>query len=233
VLTNVLISLSVAIAALALLDIFLNDSQKARISDVTTRMWSWLDDMSKLSFLDLLRQRLIQWWISILAATATFVGSEWLMQEMFNAASDVFLMNLILLIVFTWLGPKLMTFTLAPDGVLLILIRIIAVLAAYLAIVTAIYLGVQTVTDGTPGIHGIPSNIGIVIAVMFASFFCLLTVFFMIVAPLIFIFVARILLATAELTVRRIVEYPKGPILAGSALFGCIVALMKAFGVKG
>jgi len=44
-----------------------------------------------------------------------------------------------------------------------------------------------------------------------------------------FIYVGSFCLYIAEFTMRRIAEYPKGPILAGSVALGSITALIKAF----
>jgi hypothetical protein len=43
-------------------------------------------------------------------------------------------------------------------------------------------------------------------------------------------YVASAALSVFEFLVRRIAEYPKGPVLALSAFFGAVVALIKAFG---
>jgi hypothetical protein len=44
-----------------------------------------------------------------------------------------------------------------------------------------------------------------------------------------FIYLGSLILVVAEFTMRRIAEYPKGPILAGSVALGSITALIKAF----
>jgi hypothetical protein len=43
-------------------------------------------------------------------------------------------------------------------------------------------------------------------------------------------YLVSIILYLGEFVVRRIAEYPKGPVLALSAFFGGIAALIKAFG---
>jgi hypothetical protein len=63
----------------------------------------------------------------------------------------------------------------------------------------------------------------------FGMFFVMLGILWLIPALLIIsIYGAMGLLWFGELTTRRIGEYPKGPILAASALFGAIVAIIKA-----
>jgi hypothetical protein len=43
-------------------------------------------------------------------------------------------------------------------------------------------------------------------------------------------YLASAILYVCEFIIRRIAEYPKGPVLALSALIGGIAALVKAFG---
>jgi hypothetical protein len=50
------------------------------------------------------------------------------------------------------------------------------------------------------------------------------------VLPLLFAYAAMAVLFVVELVVRRIAEYPKGPILALSAACGGIAAALKFFG---
>jgi hypothetical protein len=50
------------------------------------------------------------------------------------------------------------------------------------------------------------------------------------VAMLGLLYIARVILYAGEFVVRRIAEYPKGPVLGLSALIGGIAAVFKAFG---
>src|SRR5438045_2952676 len=78
-----LFALTLSIATLALLDFYLSDSQKRRIVDATTLVWNWLDDVSKLSFLDFLRERPIQWSVTLAAGTIGFI-SVWSLASVFG-----------------------------------------------------------------------------------------------------------------------------------------------------
>ena len=72
----------------------------------------------------------------------------------------------------------------------------------------------------------------VLIALLFTSFG---SVFFLVywaaaVVPLLFAYTATVFLYSLELAVRRIAEYPKGPILAITAGCGDVAAALKFFG---
>jgi hypothetical protein len=52
---------------------------------------------------------------------------------------------------------------------------------------------------------------------------------YVIIISIVLAYVATALLYVGEFAVRRIAEYQKGPVLALSAIFGSLVAIIKAF----
>ena len=66
----------------------------------------------------------------------------------------------------------------------------------------------------------------LVIAPVTVALLCLLAIFLSIALA----YLASAFLYVGEFAVRRIAEYPKGPVLALSALLGGAVVLIKAFG---
>jgi hypothetical protein len=62
---------------------------------------------------------------------------------------------------------------------------------------------------------------------MFA--YLLLVVLLFLTVPLLCLYAASLLVAALEFLVRRIAEYPKGPILAASALVAAVISILKLF----
>jgi len=228
VLGNIIIFLSLAIATLALFDFYLSEQQKTRVAATSTRIWSWLDDMSRLSFLNLLRQRSIQWWIVLLACYPPLILVMTL-ELSSGRRGPLLYLSAVFLVLFVIFGPRAIAFALAPQRVLLIVIRAIAVFVACLVLLLAMFVVVGRATDIPDG-SMLGANFGLMVSIGAMALLFLSILFLMIIAPLVFVVLARIVLAGVELTVRRIVEYPKGPILAGSAILVSIVAMMKAVG---
>jgi FtsH-binding integral membrane protein len=224
-LSYVIIALALATATLALLDIYLSDKQKTHLSDHITRWWSWLDDMGHLSFLDLLRQRPIQWTVVALVSVFAVFGL-WAFTD-----RDTRTYSAGIIVAFLLFGPGLIRFTLAPKNPIFVAIRTIAIVLVYIAAALAVYFVIAAATetgDHVPQVYLFSGNTGLLIAIILSALLCLLTLVLLVVAPLVLIAVARLLLSSAELTVRRIVEYPKGPIIAGSIIVGVAAALIKA-----
>lgn len=59
-LATTFLALGLATSAAAALDLLLGDAQKQYIADTTVRLWNWLDDAKRLSFLRWLKQRRFQ-----------------------------------------------------------------------------------------------------------------------------------------------------------------------------
>jgi hypothetical protein len=214
-LSNVLLALTLIVATLVVLDFYLSDRHKTMISETTTRMWNWLDDVRRLSFLNPLRKRSVQWWIVIVAVALPTLVLVWITATVFSDRGMDFVVFLFYAIIvlfalfFIFLGPRLMTFTLAPDGTIQILLRVAVVFAAYIAtVITLIIVVYAIIGPGQPMMYSIPENIFIFLPIIWCSSIYLLILFFIIGVPLLLVSFARAILHGLELTVRRIVEYP-------------------------
>ena len=60
-----LIWLSVAVAALALLDLFLSKAQKTRLSNVVIKIWNGLDEAKGWSFANWAQKPAAKWWLAV------------------------------------------------------------------------------------------------------------------------------------------------------------------------
>src|SRR5215510_8281325 len=62
---TLLIWLSVAVAILAIVDLFLSDSQKAWLSNAVIKTWNILDEGKGWSFADWLKRPRAKWWLAL------------------------------------------------------------------------------------------------------------------------------------------------------------------------
>jgi len=241
-LANVLISLSVAVAILVLLDFFMSDSQKKACSHFTLHLWNWLDEMKKLSFLAWLRRKGAQRWC---IALATCPAGFYLIYNLYFELDDwaVLFGEVLISVAAGALGAKMVSSMFQAQTAFDLLRRATMFLSATIVPLGIVFAWRNMGTifdflDGTPF-----ELLGVFILVVFTmsfiptlvvylstSFVIVILPFWLaVVVPLLATYFITIVLFIAELVVRRIAEYPKGPVLAGSALFGGIVALIKVF----
>jgi hypothetical protein len=237
-LATLLIWLSVAVAVLALVDLLLSKAQKEWLSNAVIKMWSVLDEAKGWSFADWIKEPRATWWLAVglgLLLGLLSALSSWLHKDRWEATTTsddnwiwvVALTVALICFIFAFLTRRIFAWLL-KSGSLLRIAKTIAITCFLCFLVWALIGAIAGLWD-----FSLPPWLDAAIGILL-----LLTM------PLVFlvycgltIFVARGLayLASAifyvgEFMVRRIAEYPKGPVLALSALFGGIVALIKAFG---
>src|SRR5215510_11058813 len=71
---TLLIWLSVAVAILAIVDLFLSDSQKTWLSNAVIKTWNVLDEAKGWSFADWLKEPRAAWWLAMALSVASWVG---------------------------------------------------------------------------------------------------------------------------------------------------------------
>jgi hypothetical protein len=243
-LATLLIWLSVAVAVLALVDLFLSKDQKTWLSDVVLKMWSILDEAKGWSFADWVKKPEPKAWLGIILGVGvavawiykytvldTFEGesafSRFFMGSLLGACVGwvaVNAMNHILerLLQFSsakHLAGKLVMALLGSGTVLFLLIVATSLLSdrfwesdLHTAIGVSLYV--------------LKLGLGLLFAVICFLLLCSVVIFVSMAVA----YIASATLCVGEFVVRRIAEYPKGPVLALSALCGGIVALIKAFG---
>src|SRR5262249_21259032 len=214
---TLLIWLSVAVAILAIVDLFLSDSQKAWLSNAVIKTWNILDEAKGWSFTDWLKEPRAAWWLAmalplLLGLVFSAIGNwmvaveragqlaqanDYLMTDDYWIWMTVAFPLMIALscFIFAFLTQRIFAWLLKL-GSLRRLAKIYAITCLFLTLPLTLLI------------------------------FCLLTIF----AARGLAYLASGIFYTGEFIVRRIAEYPKGPVLALSALCGGIVALIKAFG---
>ena len=76
-LATLLIWLSVAVAALALIDLFLSKAQKDWLSNAVLKLWIILDEARGWSFADWLKEPRARWWLAVSLGLFTGISIVW------------------------------------------------------------------------------------------------------------------------------------------------------------
>lgn len=234
-LTSLLITLSVAVAILALLDLFLSDAQKKWLAVVATIIWSILDEAKAWSFSEWLKNPRATWWFAVSLALFSAIFGTWtelygersgdqnpMIVTIGQALSGIFLVTVsrpLFGIIFRFKSKK----ELARRGCLASLLSLAGLILAGLII--ALFESapeLPPLTEPYSRAQTIASLLFIASSLLFA---CMLTLCLSVALA----YIASLLLFIGEFFVRRIAEYPKGPVLALSAFFGSVFALLKAF----
>jgi hypothetical protein len=239
---TLLIWLSVAVAILAIVDLFLSDSQKAWLSNAVIKTWNILDEAKGWSFADWIKKPRATWWLAVGLGLllGSFLGIvNWLTELYLGRADDNWswvvavgypLTTALILFIFSFLTRRIFAWLLKFGSLLRIAKILTVVYFVSVLIMTLIMIAIFSIGESSES----PAQ-WIWLAILFL---------FLLILPLglltwcgLTIFVARGMAYLAsgifyigEFIVRRIAEYPKGPVLALSALCGGIVALIKAFG---
>jgi hypothetical protein len=242
--TNVIFVLSVILFVVTLLEIFLDEKQKQALQRSAMVTWSWLDDTKRLSPFVLMRahlQALLLNGFSVFLALLAigYAALVWTTGGSIRAGLFDALLRLMLLVgfliinalMFSWLIVWMMETTKWWATLVL------AAIVSFLWWAWAFALPGLLFGDGpvSPGVL-IGDNPTWLIEsrayrafLWFGSLAIGAPVAFSVI-PIIFAFASASLLCIVEFLMRRIAEYPKGPILAASAICGALAALFKAFG---
>lgn len=221
---SALIVLSLAVTVLAVLDFLLSENQKKLVADTVIATWNVLDEARKWSFADWLKNPRASAWLAIslalfyiLAQSAMLLSVRTELHEdlwvipVFISAVFALILAFITLPIFSRLlklGKRLWYVSIAAGALYalaLVLLHHYSNDSEFREEAFAAFL-----------IVGVPAAI---------LFFASLTIFF----ARFLAYAASGILFVSELIVRRIAEYPKGPIIAISAIFGGLVSLVKMF----
>jgi hypothetical protein len=234
-LATLLISLSGGVAVLTLADLFLSNTQKTWLSNAVIKAWSVLDEAKGWSLTDWLKQPRARWWLAI--SVGLFMAAYYILMTHHTGRTlhellvvlpeDAAVLDFFLYLLGATLIGTFIVFVSLP-----IFARLLNVSRGRLAIIllcslAAVYLiaffADFALEDEQPWLF-LLGTFGLIIALIFVL--CVLMIFVSIAVA----YIASAVLFVGEFVVRRIAEYPKGPVLALSAFFGGIVALIKAFG---
>jgi hypothetical protein len=232
---SALISLSVAVALLTLLDLFLSETQKTWLSNLFIKIWSGLDEAKVWSTVGWMKDPRAKWCLAIGLGLLQTVPSGITYGLTSRTDFVAVLANVTFVPLLVGFGTLIFVLITLPIFELLLnfirgksMIRalcLVMALAVSLMVVNAlIQILVESLEPGLALVFGIILGI-LTLPAVFISVASIA----MLVA-LMLAYIASAVLYVVEFLVRRIAEYPKGPVLALSAFFGGVVALIKAFG---
>jgi hypothetical protein len=245
VIANILIFLSLAVAMLALLDLYLDEPQKEWLSKAALKSWNWLDDAEKK-----LKQFYAPKWLAGRRWQIVLIGGAFsvvcfIYFTIFllrnsgpdrNAAAIGIIVTVIIALPLVFFACLVL---LRGSSQVSVLVRATAILLAAVAIAATLYLSFSQ-ADIKSLILEFPCYdkedqliIAVLVFVGMGIFLGMLVALWLFPFMLIIaVYGAMGLLRFSELTARRISESKKGPILATSALVGAVVAIIKAFGAS-
>ena len=214
-LAEVLLAFAVLLLVLALLDLYLTDTQKLALSNVTVRMWDQLDETKEVYFRVFVRPREIRISFMFIAGFYVIIGVALIA---FLTSSKDHLLTLFLagvlvaipalLFGFLFVGMAVTATTIFERLRWLVVYPFIGITA-----LGVLSLGNQILAAPLYFIY-----FSVVILVMFLMFAVL---------PFFLFFLIIIVLWASEITVRRIAESSKGPIIIISGLLAAIGGLLK------
>jgi hypothetical protein len=237
------LGVAVAISALKVLDVFLSDKQKKWLDDRTLHAWHWLAEAKRKSLLNWLQRyyQSIAWTGVVLVS----VYMTWAFEKALAPLPQVITVALFIFAIGLVFGLKIIRVTLAAPTLFRAVIRatIIVVITLtpavmFFALVYAFngdLIGLAKAYAAAAVAHQL--TLGLALFALFylcTLIFCvhltvIAVIFWAVVAlPLLVIYLLTVVLFCCEFIVRRIAEYPKGPIFVGSALLGAVAGVLRA-----
>lgn len=220
---NLFIAMSLFVFVSSALDVLLSGEQKRDLADKTTAALFVLAEVKSAErTIKILRNNRVQRWTSSFFAVPTILIGPWAAVQINFMGAQFVIFGMVLLLT----GPKLIAFAVTPGRSMATIVRVFLFLCVILASPYVFILSSFWMLDLAKHFNFMPRYLNgwaviaysVVLSLWFSMFF---------VVPLLCIGIAA-LVAVLEIVVRRIAEYPKGPILAGSAIVGSLATLSKA-----
>jgi hypothetical protein len=234
---DVVMALSAFVGTLALVDFFLTDVQKRKLSDAVLSVWNWLDDMKKRTFVEWLKRPRAQL-IFLSAVGVTFSVSTFPITSGLLDDKLGFIVLVACLSCSTpaalWIGPKIFASISRSHTQQERLIHAMnpIVVPFWLtmgAAVALVFLSTWVPVPASSSYFAVLAILVLLYALLVGS--AVITVFMLyLMLPVLAAGMLAFYLGIIEFIVRRIAEYPKGPVLALSALCGGLAALFKTLG---
>jgi hypothetical protein len=215
-----------------LFEIFVSERRKAAITDGLTHVWDWLDEMRKPSFAQWVQR---PWPRRILVGLSTLLGL-WASYSLLQAqltpspaypwtlreALLALLSNFVGVGVGLWIVRRI---TKAPSYTQPVILLGILGFATILQLLGASIFSHPNVPEPDRVSPAPDFPLFLVIAIPFCTVIFLM--WFVVAAPMTLALLAAGALALLEFFVRRIIEYPKGPVIALGTIFTATGTFLK------
>jgi hypothetical protein len=234
VLANIVVGIAVSTASLALLDIFLSNSQKKWIENRSILLWNWLDDAKKLTFLEFAnRHRRL-----VIGFSLFCVLSVKLIDTIFTVAGFMALglppvpyrlywvggliLGTLAFLLTVWAGVKAIAWILRgkTSGSQFRRLALFAPLAAPLVLLVGFWFSHYSLPPAVESVVILAAEITGLIPVFWLA----------VVLLMLLVYIGLATLYVGEFVVRRIAESDKGPILVVTAILTALAAFFKAGG---
>ena len=236
------IFVAVTFFVLTALDIFLSRDQKEWLGIRTLHAWHWLAEARRTSLLDWLN-----WYHQAIAWVGVVVVSVYMtlafekalapLAQVVAIALFIFVVGLLfglMIIRFILAAPTLsragiratisVMFTLAPAVIFLMAVHFFK--SDFLDLAKAFAMGVKT-HQPTLG-PAVFALIYLWTLILWVHLTVISMIFWaVVIIPLLVIYLLTIVLFCCEFVVRRVAEYPKGPIVAGSVLLAALAGVLR------
>lgn len=234
------IVLAVSAAVTQVLDFALSESAKSRLSLGLTHFWYWLERQRVGRLLDFLQNSRVISWVLVIISGLALVVVIWSIAA--NFGQPVLVPEAVIWVygVQPGFAIALVALTLSPFFGLAGLIRWITAkgrpLSTFLRVATVFLVAAVPVLlvasviylfsdswDPRPFVVGVSVLAALTMPMALAAVLaCLMATWLALLAAL------KVLLSILEFLVRRIIEYPKGPVLAANVLLGAAGVILKA-----
>jgi hypothetical protein len=222
-----------AAAIIAGLEIFLSEQQKRWLDRKVLQLWNWLDDCKRISLLAWLKQKVLPLRVFSIAMllSCAFILWVWWKSQSPNDPTELYGTIAVLLLLASIFGSLIIRSSLRSTTLLRALLRItvyaVVCLTPFYAFLywTAGHQALLTVRPLT--VLQILYVLGFFAVTIFTAF---MLIFWSTVAvPILSLYLTGLLLFVSEFVVRRIAEYPKGVLIAMSALMASLFAFVRVF----
>jgi hypothetical protein len=239
-LATLLIWLTAAVAVLALVDLLLSKAQKKWLSDASIKAWSILDEAKGWSLADWLKKPRARWWLALSLGLLWFAfqASITVYDMPLDLSDPIAEINFHMTVTHLMLVTTIICLVVASPffanlldvGSPKLLVRKLAIISMFALLGYGFSISLIWWIEPFKGwwIWDVVAS-ALYVGGLVPAFTILLGIL-TILAAMGLAYLASAILYVCEFIIRRIAEYPKGPVLAISALFGGIVALIKAFG---
>ena len=232
-LADTLIIVGLVTASVALLELFLSDEHKKLAANCTVQLWNRLDDLSRISLFDWLRNNRNQVGAAGLLSATVAVACTFLVlppTSMDNIHDSIILLliSYFFVAVAGYMGLVAIRLSLRANSSTRILGRAVRYMLLSLLPIVPVILAAFI---WPPSFGGYPGANAAAVYEILAGLLCLTVasvIFLVLVVPIAVLYLATCLLSFIEFLVRRIAEYAKGPIVAASLLLTAVGAILKA-----
>jgi hypothetical protein len=220
--SNVVIVGAALTALSTLIDWFLNDAQRIKLSSVALRIWSWLDDTQKRAARFRLNEEAFDRNVALIALIGGLCAS-------LAFAVSVGLYALIVGLIVGWLSLTLLFWLPALER---FRYRFFLIWPPYVRALTAfgIFLVLFVALAALQTDWIVSFSVGLVFGFFGALF--LMSALMLVAAILVGLIIIpslKLFLIIIEILARRVAESPNGPVLAVSAAVGCVATMAKVF----